>query len=84
MQWGGLEKPLFRLLLEKNVVHTQAQGGQWVAVKEAIFQRVAEGEQNELLLKVLLSVGLPAVRVPSHVRRLWMSMHQVKSKSRLL
>ena len=66
-QWKGLEKPLFRLLLEKNVVHTQAQGGQWVAVKEAIFQRVAEGEQNELLLKVLLSVGLPAVRVPSHV-----------------
>ena len=38
-----------------------------MAVKEAIFQRGTEGEQNELLLKVLLSVGLPAVSVPSHV-----------------
>ena len=38
-----------------------------MAVKEAIFQRGAEGEQSELLLKVLLSVGLPAVSVPGHV-----------------
>ena len=38
-----------------------------MVVKEAIFQRGAEGAQNELLLKVLLSVGLPAVSVPSHV-----------------
>lgn len=38
-----------------------------MAVKEAIFQRGAEGEQDKLLLKVLLSVGLPAVSVPSHV-----------------
>ena len=55
------------MLLEKNVVHTEAEGGDWVAVKEAIFQRGAEGEQDKLLLKVLLSVGLPAVSVPSHV-----------------
>ena len=38
-----------------------------MAVKEAIFQRGAEGEQDKLVLKVLLSVGLPAVSVPSHV-----------------
>ena len=38
-----------------------------MAVKEAIFQRGAEGEQDKLLLKVLLSVDLPAVSVPSHV-----------------
>ena len=55
------------MLLEKNVVHTQAEGGDWVAVKEAIFQRGAEDEQDKLLLKVLLSVDLPAVSVPSHV-----------------
>ena len=38
-----------------------------MAVKEAIFQRAAEGGQDKLLLKVLLSVGLPAVSVPSNV-----------------
>ena len=38
-----------------------------MAVKEAIFQGGAEGEQDKLLLKVLLLVGLPAVSVPSHV-----------------
>ena len=38
-----------------------------MSVKEAIFQGGAEGEQDKLLLKVLLLVGFPAVSVPSHV-----------------
>ena len=66
-KWRGLEKPLFQLLLAKNVVHTQADGGSWVMIKDAIFQRQSEGQQNGLLLKVLLSVGSPAVSVPRHV-----------------
>ena len=55
------------MLLEENVVHTQADGGSWIKIKDAIFQRHSEGQKNYLLLRVLLSVGLPAVTVPSHV-----------------
>ena len=67
-KWRGLEKPFFQLLLAKNVVHTQADGGSWVKIEDAIFQRQSEGQQNDLLLRILLSVGLSAVTVPSHVQ----------------
>ena len=50
-------------------MHTQAEGGEWVAVEKAIFQRDSGGEQSDLLLRVLLSVSLPAVTVPTHVLR---------------
>ena len=66
-QWKGLEEPLFRLLLAKNVVHTEAKGGKWLAVSEALFQRRTDREEHQLLLEVLLSVGVPAITVPSHV-----------------
>ena len=66
-KWRGIEQPFFQLLLAKNVVHTQADGGSWIKIEHAIFQRQSEGEKNDLLLRVLLSVGLPVVTVPSHV-----------------
>ena len=56
------------MLLEENVVHTQADGGSWVKIEDAIFQRQSEGQQNELLLRILISVGLSAVTVPGHVQ----------------
>ena len=56
------------MLLEKNVVHTQADGGSWVKIEDAIFQRQSQGQQNELLLRILISVGLSAVTVPGHVQ----------------
>ena len=82
-QWKGLEEPLFRLLLAKNVVHTEAKGGKWLAVSEALFQRRTDRDEHQLLLEVLLSVGVPAL-YQVMCCRLWMSMHQVKRKSRLL
>ena len=66
-QWKGLEEPLFRLLLAKNVVHTEAKGGKWLAVSEVLLQRRTDREEHQLLLKVLLSVGVPTITVPSHV-----------------
>lgn len=60
---------MFQLLLAKEVVHTQAQGGKWVTVREAIFQRLLGDGPTDLLLRILLSVNLPAVTVPSHVLR---------------
>ena len=60
---------MFQLLLEEEVVHTQAQDGRWVAVDEAIIQRLLGDEPNDLLLRILLTANLPAVTVPSHVLR---------------
>ena len=67
--WKGLHEPLFQLLLTEEVVHTQAHGGKWVTVREAIFQRLLGDKPTDLLLRILLSVNLPAVTVPSHVLR---------------
>ena len=53
--------------MAKKVVHTEAKGGKWLAVSEAFFQRRTDGGQHQLLRKVLLSVGVPAVTVPRHV-----------------
>ena len=66
-KWKGVEKPFFQFLLDKDVVHTDADGGSWGKVKEAIFQKQSGDHWNDLLLRVLLSVGLPAVAVPHHV-----------------
>lgn len=40
-----------------------------MTVREAIFQRLLGEELTDLLLRILLSVNLPAVDVPSHVLR---------------
>lgn len=66
-KWKGLQKPLFQLLLAEKVVHTQAQGGKWVTLRDAIIHRQLWGDQNDLLLRILLSVNLPSVTVPNHV-----------------
>ena len=66
-KWKSVEKPFFQFLLDKDVVHTEANGGRWVKIKEAIFQKQSSDHWNDLLLRVLLSVGLAAVAVPRHV-----------------
>ena len=66
-KWKSVEKPLFEILLDQDVVHTEAKGGSWRKVNEAIFQKQSGDHWNELLLRVLLSVGLAAVAVPRHV-----------------
>ena len=48
-------------------MYTEANGGSWVKIEDAVFQCQPEDELNELLIKVLLSVGLPAVAIPDHV-----------------
>ena len=62
-----LEKPLFQLLMTEKVVHTQAQSGKWLTVKDVIFHRLPEDEQKELLMRVLLSADVPIVTVPNHM-----------------
>ena len=50
-------------------MHTHAQGGKWVTVREAIFQRLLGEESTDLLMRILLSVNLPAGNVTIHVLR---------------
>ena len=66
-KWKRLEKPLFQLLMTEKVVHTRAQSGKWLTVKDAVFHRLPEDELKELLLRVLLSADVPIVTIPSHV-----------------
>lgn len=58
---------MFKRLLTEKVVHTRAQSEEWLTVKEAIFHRLPEDTDKELLLRVLLSANVPLVTVPSHV-----------------
>lgn len=58
---------MFQLLMTEKVVHTRAESGKWLTVKDVIFHRLREDEQKELLLRVLLSADVPIVTVPSHV-----------------
>ena len=53
--------------MTEKVVHTRAESGKWLTVKDVIFHRLPEDEQKELLLRVLLSADVPIVTVPSHV-----------------
>ena len=48
-------------------MYTEADGGSWVKIEDAVFQCQPEDKLNKLLMKVLLSVGLPAVAIPDHV-----------------
>lgn len=48
-------------------MYTEADGGSWLKIEDAVFQCQPEDKLNKLLMKVLLSVGLPAVAIPDHV-----------------
>lgn len=58
---------MFQLLLQEEVVYTQADHGHWLMVEDAVFDRLPENEPRELLLRVLLTADLSVVSVPSHV-----------------
>ena len=54
--------------MEKEIVYTQACNGKWLAVKEALFDRLPESETKLLLQRILLAANIPVVSdVPSHV-----------------
>ena len=66
-KWDKLQKPLFQLLLQEEVVYTLADDGHWLTVEEAVFDRLPEKEPKELLQRVLLAANVSVVSVPSHV-----------------
>ena len=68
-KWGLIAEPLFKILLQKEIVYTEAFRGKWVAVKQALFDRLSDDEPKELLQKVMLAANYAVVSVPSHVMK---------------
>ena len=58
---------MFKILLQKEIVYSEAFRGKWVTLKQALFDRLPGNEPKELLHKVLLAANLAVVSVPSHV-----------------
>jgi len=68
-KWGLIAEPFFKILLQKEIVYTEAFRGKWVAVKQALFDRLSDDEPKELLQKVTLAANYAVVSVPSHVMK---------------
>lgn len=65
--WKKLQDPLLRVLCSTPVIFTEAGGGKWLPIKEAIFDRLQENEARELLLQVLLEAHQNVATLPDHV-----------------
>ena len=65
--WERMTEPLFEILMEKEIVYTEANHGNWLTVKQSLFDRLPENETKELLQRVLLAANQPIVTVPRHV-----------------
>lgn len=59
--------PLFQLLCTERIVYTQADGGKWLKVQDAIFDRIEEDELKELIVRVLLKAEQSVAPLPNHV-----------------
>ena len=66
-KWTKLINPLFSILLQHNVVSTDADSRRWITVEEATFDLLDQNETREVVLRVLLSANVPVVTVPKHV-----------------
>ena len=65
--WDRITKPLLHILLEKEIVFTEAGGGKWLTVKQALFDLLPESETKILLQRVMLAANVPVVSVPTHI-----------------
>ena len=65
--WKRTLKPLFDLLRHEKILYTRVQGGKWITVEEAIFDKLSDDDPKELIVQVLLDANRSIVSVPSHV-----------------
>ena len=66
-KWERVVQSLFDILSNKEIIYSKVNLGQWLLVKNAIFNQVRERHVKELLESVLLEANVPVVSVPSHV-----------------
>ena len=58
---------MLRVLCSTPVIFTEAGGGKWLRIKEAVFDRLQEGDARELLLQVLFEAHQNVATLPEHV-----------------
>ena len=66
-KWKSVVESLFDILSDKEIIYSKVNRGQWLLVKDAIFNQVPERHLKELLESVLIGANVPVVSVPSHV-----------------
>ena len=65
--WKRLEVPLLKFLCSAPVIFTEATGGKWLDIKEAVFDRLHKDDSRELLRQVLFQARQNFATVPDHV-----------------
>ena len=65
--WDRIAKPLFEILLKRDIVYTEAGHGKWLPIKQAYFDLQPASETKDLLHKVLLAANFPVAFVPCHI-----------------
>lgn len=65
--WKRLQVPLLKFLCSAPVIFTEAVGGKWLDIGEAIFDRLHEDDSRELLRQVLFQARQNVATVPDHV-----------------
>ena len=58
-KWESVVQSLFDILSDKEIIYSKVNLGQWLLVKNAIFNQVPERHLKELLESVLLEANVP-------------------------
>ncbi|XP_078000240.1 sacsin-like [Glandiceps talaboti] len=69
-EWQLIFKKLLKLLVQHKIFYTDASGGKWVHLSDAIFDipdRYVSTDIRETVVNTMLKDGAPVVTVPSHV-----------------
>ena len=67
--WSFVVAQFFKVVMEAPVLHTELDGGTWVAPTSALLADT-EWEEGAELTRVLLLLGLPVATPPAHVRKM--------------
>ena len=68
-KWKRLQDPLFEFLCTERVVYSQALGGKWLNMEDAIFDKLPQNDPKELLVRVFLAANQNVATLPDHVLR---------------
>lgn len=67
-KWDSLMVPLFLELFKHPVVYTQANGGQWIDPRDAIFDTLEEAEPiHKAVIEALSGTDMRLAAIPPHV-----------------
>jgi sacsin len=67
-KWQIILEPLFNKIFKHPVIHTRANGGQWISVEDVIFDCMKEDEStSNTVTEVLLRCDVNVAKVPRHL-----------------